>query len=105
MAATAREREERAARERARVYAARQELHRRQVGRRRRDDVIAGVAGGILVLAIAGVQFAYYETGPGAPAPSDTSTSTPQPTTTDAVSPDPASTDGGIPDPASTPAG
>ena len=66
-------------RERNRAYLARKEFHDGQVKRRSRDDVIAGVAGGILILAILGGQIAYFTAGPGAPKPSPTGTSTPSP--------------------------
>ncbi|THE06245.1 dioxygenase, partial [Microbacterium oleivorans] len=56
-------------RERARVYEARRRFHASVISRRRRDNVIAGVAGGALLLAILGGQVAYYTVGPGTPDP------------------------------------
>lgn len=89
-------------RERARAYRARQEFHASLQARRRRDNVIAGVAGGILILAIVGGQIAYYTAGPGTPAPSPSATATdtppapsqapldvPDPTETQTVAPTP----------------
>ncbi len=99
--ATGKEREARAARERARLYQARQEFHEGRARRRTRDNLIAGIAGGILILAVIGGQIAYFTLGPGAPepVPSPTPTqtpteapSTPTPTPTDSVEPTPEPT-------------
>lgn len=57
----------REARDRARLYQARQEYHEGLQRRRRRDNLIAGVAGGALILAVVGGQVAYYTVGPGQP--------------------------------------
>lgn len=62
--------------ERARVYRARQEFHAGLQARRRRDNLIAGIGGGILVLAIVAGQVAYYTLGPGTPAPAPSPTPT-----------------------------
>ncbi|MAL07505.1 MAG: dioxygenase, partial [Microbacterium sp.] len=67
MAAGGKSRDERVARERARAYAARRALHEASRRRRVRDNTIAAVAGGILILLLAAGQFAYYSVGPGAP--------------------------------------
>jgi hypothetical protein len=79
----------RESRERARVYQARQQFHDDQARRRRRDNVIAGIAGGVLILGILGAQAAYFMVGPGAPEPAPASTptptSTPSPTPTPTV--------------------
>lgn len=85
----------REARERARLYQARATLHQGQQRRRVRDNVIAGVVGGILIAGVIGGQIAYYAFGPGVPAPSPTGTPTPTPTMTVPVSPSP--------DPSATP--
>lgn len=85
----------RAARERTRVYRARQQFHRGTVRRRTRDNVMAGVAGGILILAIIGGQLLYYTEGPGGPTP--TPTATPEPTAPALEPPTP------LPTPSSTP--
>ena len=66
--------------ERARLYRARQEFHASLIARQRRDNVIAGVAGGLLILAVVGGQVAYYTAGPGAPTPAPTDAGTPAPT-------------------------
>ena len=66
-------------RERNRAYLARKEYHDGQLHRRTRDDVIAGVAGGILILAVLGGQIAYFTMGPGAAHPAPKSTSSPSP--------------------------
>lgn len=70
MAAVGRQRSTRDERERARVYQARQAFHRTQARRRSRDNLIAGVVGGVLILGVVGGQVAFYTLGPGAPSPS-----------------------------------
>jgi hypothetical protein len=94
-------RDARAARERTRLYEARRQFHEGQARRRTRDNVIAGIVGGVLVLGLIGAQTAYFVAGPGAPAPSPTSTPgptgttpepTPSPTTTPEPSPSPTAT-------------
>lgn len=81
MAGRGKNRDDRAAQERARAYAARLEYQAGLVRRRTRDNLIAAVGGGVLLLAILGGQVAYFTAGPGAPAPvpapTPTSTSTP----------------------------
>lgn len=67
----------RESRERARLYQARQEFHAGIERRRRRDNLIAGVLGGVLILAVIGGQVAYYTVGPGQPAPVPSPSSTP----------------------------
>jgi hypothetical protein len=88
----------RESRERARLYQARVDFHRGQSRRRTRDNLIAGIAGGVLVVGILAVQTAYFVAGPGAPEPTPTQTSTPSvtpaptvptPTPTTSVTPTP----------------
>jgi hypothetical protein len=87
------QRDTRAERERVRVYQARQAFHAGQSQRRTRDNLIAGIGGGLLILAIVAGQAVYFTAGPGAPAPSPSSTptptgtSTPEPSPTDSVDP------------------
>jgi len=69
-------RDARAARERVRLYQARQELHDARALRRRRDNVVASVVGGILILVIVGGQLAFYTLGPGVPKPSPSPSAT-----------------------------
>ncbi|UIN29269.1 dioxygenase [Microbacterium binotii] len=87
--------QQRAERERARLYQARRAHHDAQITRRRRDNILAGLGGGVLVLAVLGGQIAYYTVGPGvsspvvetpSPAPSD-----PAPTSTPLPTPEPTS--------------
>jgi hypothetical protein len=85
----------REARERTRLYKARQDFHASQGRRRTRDNLIAGIAGGLLILGVVAAQTAYFVAGPGAPEP--TPTSTPSPTTT------PEPTDSPEPTPSTTP--
>ena len=86
MATGGKSRDNRDERERARVYRARVELHEAQVRRRSRDNVIAGIVGGLLILAVIGGQTAYFVAGPGAPVPNPSvtpvSTVTPAPSAT-----------------------
>jgi hypothetical protein len=96
------DRDARAARERARLYQARREFHESRARRRRRDNLIAGIAGGLLVLGIAAAQTAYFVAGPGAPEPTPTSTPTPTPTPTDPA-PTPTDSTTPAPDPLVTP--
>jgi hypothetical protein len=94
------DRDARAARERARVYEARRDFHDRQIRRRTRDNLIAGIAGGLLVVGLAAVQTAYFVAGPGVPEPAPTSTPTPTPTaSTPAPSPSPSPDSGITPTP------
>ena len=85
----------REARERTRLYQARQDFHAGQGRRRTRDNLIAGIAGGLLILGVVAAQTAYFVAGPGAPEP--TPTTTPSPATT------PAPTDSPQPTPTTTP--
>lgn len=73
------EREARAARDRLRVYEARQSVHRHQRSRRRRDNVISGVAAVLLIAAAATAQSLYFSAGPGAPSPSASASASPSP--------------------------
>ncbi|WP_434811230.1 dioxygenase [Microbacterium sp. bgisy189] len=97
----------RAARDRSRVYQARQQFHDGTVRRRTRDNLVAGIAGGALILAVIGGQVLYFTAGPGAPTPEPTTSMTPTPTAvpseTPAPSESPASTDSPSPEPTSTP--
>lgn len=71
------QRDSREARERLKRYEARQELHRTQVKRRVRDNIIA-VIGVIAIAALAGVtQVVYFTSGPGAPTPEPSASATP----------------------------
>ena len=80
-------------RERARLYRARSEFHSSVVRRRVRDNIVAGVAGGILVAAVLGGQIAYYTVNQGAPEPSPTGTTAPTaPPTPSATTPVPSPT-------------
>jgi hypothetical protein len=97
------QRDTRAERERVRVYQARQAFHADQSRRRTRDNLIAGIGGGLLILAVLAGQTAYFTVGPGAPVP--TPTTTPSPSVTPAPSVTPTSTPepGGTPTPTATP--
>jgi peptidyl-prolyl cis-trans isomerase B (cyclophilin B) len=74
------DREARQARERLRAYEARQEVHRRQGGRRRRDNIIA-IVGVVVVAALAALtQISYFSAGPGKPVASASASASPTPT-------------------------
>lgn len=73
----ANDRQAREERARLRTYQARQEVHRRTVRRRTRDNVIASIAL-VVVLALAtGAQLLYFSGGPGTPEAEATPTPTP----------------------------
>ena len=91
---------DRESRERTRLYQARQEFHAGQGRRRTRDNLVAGIAGGLLILGVVAVQTAYFVAGPGAPEPTPTPTQTmdptpsgtPTPTPTPSATPSPSAT-------------
>lgn len=69
------------------MYQARQTYRAGQLRRRSRDNLIAAVVGGVLILGVVGGQIAFYAAGPGAPVPSpspssSTSATVPAPTPT-----------------------
>ncbi len=99
MATGGRQRGTRDERERARVYQARRSFHEGQSRRRTRDNLVAGIGGGILILAVIAGQTAYFLAGPGAPSPEPTSSSTPAPS----VSPSPTTDDTETPLPTPAP--
>ncbi|GAD33223.1 dioxygenase [Microbacterium sp. AISO3] len=100
MAGRGKNRDDRAAQERARLYAARREYHEGLAGRRTRDNIVAAVAGGVLILAAIGAQVAYFTAGPGAPAPAETPAPTPTETMPGSPTPTPSdSTPATIPTP------
>jgi len=63
------EREAREARDRLKAYNARQAVHAQQNKRRFRDNLVFGLAALAVVILVAGVQYVYFSTGPGAPLP------------------------------------
>lgn len=66
--------QEREARERLKLYNARQSVHGHRVKRRRRDNIIAAL-GALVVIALAtGTQILYFSAGPGVPAPTPSAT-------------------------------
>lgn len=92
MATPGKGRESREARERARVYQARLQLHEAQSRRRRRDNLVAGIVGGLVILAAAGAQVAYFTTGPGAPEPTPGSSPSAPMSPSPSMEPSPAGT-------------
>jgi len=88
------EREAREARDRLKLYNARQTVHQTKRARRRRDNLIA-VVGGLVVIALAtGAQILYFSAGPGTPEATPSASGTPAPdeevTTNVGAVPDPA---------------
>lgn len=63
------EREAREARDRLKAYNARQSVHKQQVRRRRRDNLLAGLTVFLVAAAATGVQIYYFNGGPGTPVP------------------------------------
>lgn len=100
MATGGKDRQGRQQRDRARTYQARQELHRRGIRRRTRDNLTAVLLGAVIILGAVGVQTAYFVAGPGAPEP--TSTATPEPSITAPSDPTPSDAPAESPTPAST---
>ena len=88
MANGGKDRGSRESRERARLYQARVDFHNGQSRRRTRDNLIAGIAGGLLVVGVLAAQTAYFVSGPGAPAPEPTQSMNPG----DTPAPTPAET-------------
>lgn len=82
----AKDRDTRESRERARLYQARQEFQDGRAKRRTRDNLVAGIGGGLLILAVIGGQVAYFTAGPGVPVPEPTTSTSPGPTVTPAPS-------------------
>lgn len=83
--------------ERARLYAARKQWHEKQETRRRRDTVVAVIAGGLIVIGAVVSQTLHAQTAATAPAPSDSPSapvSTPTLTPPVVDSPSPTQTPG-----------
>ncbi|MFS0714738.1 dioxygenase [Microbacterium sp. 2P01SA-2] len=100
MAGRGKNRDDRAAQERARLYAARREYHDGLTRRRSRDNLVAAIAGGVLIVAALGAQIAYFTAGPGAPSPAETPAPSPSATSTPTPTPTPSdSTPATIPTP------
>lgn len=97
------DRSAREARERARLYQARQELHAGQERRRTRDNLIAGIAGGLLIVGVVAAQTAYFVAGPGAPEPTPTPTPAQTMDPTPSVTPTPTESPATEPSPTATP--
>lgn len=74
MASRHKDKATREARERARIYEARAQLHEERGRRRTRDNWIAGIAAGVIIAGAIAGQAVYFTVGPGAPAPSPTPT-------------------------------
>jgi hypothetical protein len=107
VAASGKDREERAARERARLYTARHDFHAALGRRSLRDNLVAGIVGGVIVLAAIGGQVAYVTIGPGTPEPTPASTPAPTdgatPAPDDSLAPTTPASDEPAPDASVTP--
>jgi peptidyl-prolyl cis-trans isomerase B (cyclophilin B) len=84
-ASKSQDRADRAARQRLRSYTARQTVHRTQVQRRRRDNIIAGIALLAVIVLATVAQVLYFTAGPGIPAA--TPTASPSPTASSSAAP------------------
>ena len=71
------EREAREARDRLKLYNARQGVHDHQVKRRRRDNIIAGLGALVVIALAAGTQIFYFSAGPGMPEATPSASATP----------------------------
>ena len=85
--------------ERARLHAARRSWHEGQIRRRVRDNTIAGIAGGVLVVAALASQVVHAQVTAPEPTPSPSvapseapATESPSPTGTPSPEPDPSQT-------------
>lgn len=103
MASGGKQRDTAQARERARLYQARKAFHEGQSRRRTRDNLIAGVGGGLLILAVIGGQTAYFLAGPGAPVPSPSTSTSPEPTSVPTETPAPSEAPVELPTPTPAP--
>jgi peptidyl-prolyl cis-trans isomerase B (cyclophilin B) len=89
VARTARDRADREARRRARLYTARRVVHEQRVRRRRRDDVIAPIVFLVVIALATTTQVLWFTAGPGKPVakPKATTSATATPTPTATVPP------------------
>lgn len=83
----------RAEAERARVYAARKQWHEGQIRRRVRDNTVAGIAGGLLIVATIASQTVHAQVTAPEPAPTETSTPAPPENPFATLFPTPAGTE------------
>lgn len=106
MAAGGKDRGGRELRERARLYQARQQFQAGLGRRRTRDNVIAGVAGGLLIAGALFVQTLYFTSGPGTPTPTPSVSTSPSATSTPeaTITPTPTASSDGTPAATETPA-
>jgi peptidyl-prolyl cis-trans isomerase B (cyclophilin B) len=75
-------RDEREQRQRLRDYQARQTLHTERIQRRRRDNILAAVAGLAVIGLAAGAQLLYFTAGPGVATPTPTASPSASPSAT-----------------------
>ena len=68
------EREAREGRDRLKRYNARQSVHAHQITRRRRDNVVSGIAVLVIVVLASVTQVLFFTVGPGMPVPSPSAT-------------------------------
>lgn len=80
-------REAREARARVRGYQARRAVHEFQQKRRVRDNVLAAVGLGVVLVFAVGAQLFFFNGGPGTPVPSPTAAATGTPTPTPSATP------------------
>ncbi|MEU4015757.1 hypothetical protein AB0E56_10880 [Microbacterium sp. NPDC028030] len=87
--------------ERARLHTARTEWHEGQIRRRVRDNTVAAIVGGLIVVAAIGSQVVHAQVTAPEPTPSPTV----EPEPTPSVDPSTTPTETPIPDSTQTPAG
>ncbi|MFB8385879.1 dioxygenase [Microbacterium sp. NPDC055910] len=102
MSSVGKDRGARETRERSRVYQARQAFHQGQTRRRTRDNLIAGIGGGLVIVAIVVVQTLYFTVGPGTPVPEPEPTSITTPPALPSSVPDPVDSESPVPEPVDT---
>jgi peptidyl-prolyl cis-trans isomerase B (cyclophilin B) len=71
------ERDAREARDRLKLYNARQTVHATKVTRRRRDNLIAVIAGLVVIALATGAQILFFSAGPGVPEAEPSASATP----------------------------
>lgn len=85
--------QERTRAERARLHTARTEWHQDQIRRRVRDNVIAGVVGGLLVVGAIASQVVHAQVTAPEPEPTPTVEPSTSPSPSDSPSPEPSASE------------
>lgn len=91
--------------ERARLHTARTRWHEDQIRRRRRDNTVAGIVGGLIVVAAIGSQVVHAQVTAPEPTPTPTVAPSESPTPTGSPAPTESQAPADSPAPTETPAG